>query len=514
MRKLGTWCVAALLGASALQGWAQKPVARRVFVFVIDGLRPDQITQEKMPNLYRFQKESAVYLQAHSTLPTVTRVNASTLSTGVYPETHGIVSNSIDAPTLSAKPLNTGSEADLVKMASLQGDRILLKDSLSELLTKQGRKFVVISSGSTGGATLLAPEARHGVATVINGSLGDGKLVAYPQAVDAAVKAKFGQVGSDHGVDSLVWAEKVLHEYVLPELKPDVLFDWMTEPDTSQHRYGVGSPEALHALKMVDENFGESLKVLKALGELETTDVIVTADHGFAGNTGTLIGLKPALEKAGLTAESVGILNDGQTVSFFLREKDDAKKKELIAKLAAALHEDTQVAAVFTRGGGASCKAGTTKGFVPGTMALETAHLCSEKAADLVVTSVWNDGKNPFGEPGKNAFFGMNAMEQKGNGAGHGGFAEWTIHIPMMLRGPDFVTGKELDLPSANIDLPATIAYVVGLSFPQAQGRVLKDGMKGAKVPARPVKGEVRVGDAVLHTTSYGGETYVDSVTK
>lgn len=514
MRKFRTWCAVAMLGALTGQVLAQKPVAKRVFVFVIDGLRPDQITAEKMPNLYAFQKESARYLHAHSTLPTVTRVNASTLSTGVYPDVHGIISNSIDAPTLSAKPLNTGSEADLVKMASLQGDRILLKDSLGELLTKQGKTFVVVSSGSTGGATLLAPEARHGVATVINGSLNDGKNVAYPEKVDAAVKAKFGQVGSDHGLESLVWAEKVLHEYVLPELKPDVLFDWMTEPDTSQHRYGVGSPEALQALKVVDENFGESLKVIKNTGAFETTDIIVTADHGFAGNTGRLIGLKPALEKAGIPAESVGILNDGQTVSIFLREKDAAKKRGLVTKLAAALNEDAQVAAVFTRSDALHCKAGATKGFVPGTLALEAAHLCRENAADLVATSVWSDEKNPFSEPGKNAFFGMSAMEQKGNSAGHGGFAEWTIHIPMMMSGPDFVAGKELNLPSANIDIPATIAYVMGLPFPQAQGRVLKDGMKGAKALARPVTHDVREGGAVLHGTTYGGETYVDSVTK
>ena len=38
------------------------------------------------------------------------------------------------------------------------------------------------------------------------------------------------------------WAMSVLREYVLAELKPQVVYVWMTEPDHIQHALGAGSP--------------------------------------------------------------------------------------------------------------------------------------------------------------------------------------------------------------------------------------------------------------------------------
>ena len=41
----------------------------------------------------------------------------------------------------------------------------------------------------------------------------------------------------------------MLREYVLPELAPDVVINWLTEPDHSQHTLGVGSPSARASLR-------------------------------------------------------------------------------------------------------------------------------------------------------------------------------------------------------------------------------------------------------------------------
>ena len=40
------------------------------------------------------------------------------------------------------------------------------------------------------------------------------------------------------------WTEDVLREFVLPELRPDVVITWLTEPDHMQHAFGAGSPSA------------------------------------------------------------------------------------------------------------------------------------------------------------------------------------------------------------------------------------------------------------------------------
>jgi predicted AlkP superfamily pyrophosphatase or phosphodiesterase len=67
---------------------------------------------------------------------------------------------------------------------------------------------------------------------------------------------------------------------VLAELRPGVVVDWLTEPDTSQHAHGVGSPEAAQALREVDRGLDTVLDALEQSGMAETTDVLVLSDHG------------------------------------------------------------------------------------------------------------------------------------------------------------------------------------------------------------------------------------------
>jgi arylsulfatase A-like enzyme len=489
--------------------------ARHIYIFVIDGLRPDQITPQKMPNLYRFQKKSVSYLHAHSTIPTVTRVNAATLSTGVYPATHGLISNSLDLQSFSPSPLSTGEEENLLKKASLQNDRILLADSLSEILVRHGKHFVAISSGSAGGATLLAPEARHGVATVINAGLNQGNRLAYPQSVENAIRARFGYIPAHEGTSSVEWAENVLRNYVIPELHPDVTIDWITEPDTSQHKSGIGSPEAIHALAVVDRNFGEFLDALALRNDLQTSDIIVTADHGFI-DTPSCVVLGPILRAAHLQPSTdVGILIDGQMASFFLRNRNHTIRARQLKSLIKALRNDTRVAALFTRSGSIDdeCHATEIRGNVPGTFAIESLHLCRMGSADLIATTAWNNRRNRFGEPGIGANFSMTNDES--SPASHGGLSIWTIHIPLIIHGPDFRAHCQLDLPAANIDIPATIMYLLHIPFLQAEGRVLVEALSAEQrnvlVPKhRIIYTTTRGRKHMLAITSYAGENYID----
>src|SRR6516162_2833573 len=63
-------------------------------VLVLDGLRPDSITPEETPNLWRLRQEGVDFPNSHSVFPTVTRVNATAIATGAYPARNGIVGNS------------------------------------------------------------------------------------------------------------------------------------------------------------------------------------------------------------------------------------------------------------------------------------------------------------------------------------------------------------------------------------------------------------------------------------
>src|SRR5437763_14622176 len=83
-------------------------------VIVVDGLRPDNVTRDVMPRLFRLGQRGIVFTAHHSVFPTVTRVNASSFVTGAYPETHGLLGNTIYIPsTDSNRGLDTGERANL-----------------------------------------------------------------------------------------------------------------------------------------------------------------------------------------------------------------------------------------------------------------------------------------------------------------------------------------------------------------------------------------------------------------
>src|SRR3954468_1938481 len=71
-------------------------------VIVVDGLRPDNVTRDVMPRLFRLGQRGIVFTAHHSVFPTVTRVNASSFVTGAYPETHGLLGNTIYVPSADA----------------------------------------------------------------------------------------------------------------------------------------------------------------------------------------------------------------------------------------------------------------------------------------------------------------------------------------------------------------------------------------------------------------------------
>jgi phosphonoacetate hydrolase len=64
-----------------------------VIIVVFDGLRPDLVRADTMPNLHRFREQGTAFVQARSVFPSVTRVCTSSIATGAPPAVHGIVGN-------------------------------------------------------------------------------------------------------------------------------------------------------------------------------------------------------------------------------------------------------------------------------------------------------------------------------------------------------------------------------------------------------------------------------------
>src|SRR6476469_4230715 len=116
-----------LLAAAVTLTAAQKGTPlRRHLVIVVDGLRPDYVTPDVMPTLTALGKRGVVFTRHHSVYPTVTRVNASSIATGSYPDTHGLLGNTVFFPKLDvAKFFDTADFTNLQKIATAEGGRVL-----------------------------------------------------------------------------------------------------------------------------------------------------------------------------------------------------------------------------------------------------------------------------------------------------------------------------------------------------------------------------------------------------
>src|SRR5436309_3463750 len=79
------------------------PAARRVIIFVWDGLRADDVTSENMPNYFALARSGVVFADHHAVYPTFTMMNSASIATGTYPGMHGFYGNVVYAPNAKGK---------------------------------------------------------------------------------------------------------------------------------------------------------------------------------------------------------------------------------------------------------------------------------------------------------------------------------------------------------------------------------------------------------------------------
>jgi arylsulfatase A-like enzyme len=487
-----------------------------LIILVIDGFRPDSISSNVTPNLFRLKNEGVWCDNSHSVFPTVTRVNSASISTGTVPAVHGIVSNTMYVEGVASGPFDTADYKTLMKLAEISGGRTLPVKTMAEALEEAGLPFVGISSGSSGAGFLINPMGPSGTGVLINGGFEDGHRVAYPDKIDREIQQRFGAVKSSGGLPSLLWAERVLREYVISDLRPRVIVDWLTEPDETQHKFGAGSPEALAVLKAMDQQVGLLIARLRELGLQNGSDIIVTADHGF-GSEPNPVDLNGAILATGRTADIIAA-NNGSSTLLYAKDHDPA----LIRGLVSQLQKTDGVDLIFTtalqpKGAAVECRAGRDLGWVPGTFSLELINQCRpSRGADVIVTYQWTSDRNEFGVPGLQRVATTNMQHNVAGRSGHGGLNPFMIHTPLVLWGPDFKRQTVVHAPTANFDIAPTVLALEGVKAPDSMsGRVIaeafaKQSKEEPKAHMRSV--ETRAGSycATIQLSVIDHRTYVD----
>jgi len=449
------------LGAIVACAAAAQGPSRAQVVIVVDGLRPDDVTAATMPRVTRLGQRGVVFNAHHSVFPTVTRVNSSSMVTGVYPEGHGLLGNTIYIASVNpTRGLDTGVYTNLEAVARASG-RLLTAPTLGEILQKAGRKLMTVGSGSSGALFLLDPSGA-GVSA--------HQDFSRPPAIGSKLTDTLGSPPA-HGTPNAALNKRAVDAYLtlgLGEIHPDVTFMWISDPDTTAHAKGIGSPTTIEALKLVDGEIGRVEDTLRSRGLLDRTNIIVVSDHGFSTYTNALRldALVQPFAKKMPDGSSDIVVAEG---SINFRSGADPAR---VSAIVAALQKRPEVGAIFTRPGAR----GGAEGAVPGTLSFDVARWNHARSGDILVAANWSDAANDAGRKGTSTQNGV---------AGHGTSSPYDIHATLIAAGPDFKERATSDLPTANLDLAPTLLKLAGLPVPATMtGRVIEEGLRSGPPPA------------------------------
>lgn len=455
--------IAVLLIVSVFSAVGQSgPVSQfqnKTLIVFFDGLRPDYITEQLMPNLYAFRQKAALGKHHHSVFPTVTRVNSASYATGAYPGTHGLLGNAVFIPEVSVNKAIGTTYNDLRKIEPATSGPLLTATSLGEVLHSAGQKMMVFSSGTTGQAFLQNHKVNGGA--VVNPGL------ILPESFKAQVMADIGAVSADGNEDQNrhKWITDALMHYGLKADGPLVSAIWFSDPDGAAHEHGIGSVEAVEAIRYVDGQFGRIMQAMASNGLSDRYNILISTDHGFVTHIGKQ-NLTDFLIKEGLKKDKESddvVVAEG---AIYVKGHD----ADVIQRIVTALHKEDWVGAIFTR----SLQKGDMQGGIKGTLSYEAIHYDHpRRAGDILVAPNWNDAKNDKGYAG---------TDYSGGVAGHGGSSPYEINIALMASGPDFKNGMQTEAPTSNVDIAPTILDIYGLPRPASMdGRPVSELLKKSK---------------------------------
>jgi len=454
----------------------------RVVVVVWDGMRPDFVTEQNTPTLWKLAREGITFRNHHAVYPSATMVNGTAIVTGIYPGKNGIIANHVYRPDIDPHhSIDVELLAVVKKGDEVSGGKYILVPTIAELVQHAGGRTVIASAKTVG--LLLDRQADVGTAKNCV-TLFAGKSL--PAEIIPSITATLGPFPSGH-LQQDAWTTKAMADCFWKDGVPTLSVLWLGEPDLTQHESAPGAPAALAAIKSADENLAAVLSALDQRDARGRTDVFVVSDHGFS-TIKRSVDLRRILNDAGFTAkiEELRIAKDGNQSAGGIHDKtefNDQPKpgdimlaanggsvlfyvvghdKKLIRRLVEFLQQSDFAGVIFT------------KEPMEGTFGLTQALIQRGDAPDVVMAFRWTDLQNQFGVTGE-----IDADWQRAAGKGtHATLSRFDMHNTLIAAGPDFKRGQTDDLPTGNVDLVPTILQILGIKVPhQMDGRILSEAV-------------------------------------
>src|SRR5438270_13238182 len=438
--------------------------SRHVVVVVWDGMRPDFVTEQNTPTLWKLAREAVTFRNQHSVYPSATMVNGTALVTGIYPGKNGIIANHAYRPAIDPRHDVDVELPPVVKKGDeVSEGKYISVPTIAELVQRAGGRSVIATAKTVG--LLLDRQAGVGAGKDCVTLFADNSL---PARIVGLISEKNGACPSAH-LQRDSWTTKALTEVLWKDGVPAVSILWLGEPDLTQHESAPGAPGALAAIKSADENLAAVLSALNQRDARGTTDVFVVSDHGFS-TIERSIDLRKILNDAGFTAKTeltdepkpgdIMLAGNGGCVLFYVTGHDE----KIIRRLVEFLQQSDFAGVIFT------------KRPMEGTFSLDQAKIANDRSPDVVMSFRWKDQKNQFGVSGM-----IDADWQRAAGQGtHATLSPFDMHNTLIAAGPDFKHGEVNDLPSGNVDLASTILQILGIKTSEKMdGRILSEAMTG-----------------------------------
>ena len=232
-----------LLLVAACFSMARPAAARSLDTLIlisIDGFRSDYLTRGKTPALTALAAQG-VQAPMHPSYPSQTFPNHYTLVTGLRPDHHGIVDNTMEDPVLG---------------------RFTMENSMDSRWWNEGEPLWITAD-------------RQGLKTAAMYWPGSDRTIRggrpdYWKAYDKAFLAH------DRVNQVLAWLD------LPPDQRPTFVTLYFDLVDTEGHHYGPNARELDQAMASTDAEVGRLVDGLKARGLYDHANMIVVADHGMA----------------------------------------------------------------------------------------------------------------------------------------------------------------------------------------------------------------------------------------
>jgi len=446
-----------LFAASGMHAADSSISDRTVVMISVDGLGAYYLDDPKadMPTIRALAAEGARASMMKASTPTVTWPNHTTLLTGVTPAKHGVIGNNYFDRA-------AGKKVTLISDPVYDKDEIVKVPTIYDLANAAGMK----TTGIRWPATRNAKTLDWAIPDVINTNL--LRKYTTPALLSECEKAGIDIFGGDKAEGgSGATSPKPTDEncvrvfnFILHEHHPRLALLHVIDVDHTEHLKGPKSPEAYEAVKAADDQVRQVWEELKRDFPGKAT-LLVVSDHGFSPIKRMILP-NVILRKAGLlegakksTSGSIQIVTQGGAA--FVYVLDDARRSEIVAKIKRTLNGLEGVSKIvspeqFKDYGVANPK--------------DDPH-----APDLILFAEEGCG---FGDTAAGELPFNDKPERKGSHGHDPNLAD--LHATFVAWGAGIKSGAKFGEIS-NLDVAPTIAKLLGLSIPNAEGKVLEEAL-------------------------------------